>query len=738
MHASREDGRAGALATPLLLAAIAVSSIILRTWFSSEVLPPPPRMQGETTQAYRYARMISEGLPVPSTDTLVMHPGGMDTSENSIFEEYAAGWLHRITGGPFDRFIRWFCLILPVTGIFGLYLWLRETGSGRRTALLGAHIYGFMLPALLRTRGESLYRETLALPVLMMLLWAVERSTRAADARRALPSSIAAAVLLAVACASWKVTGFISAGMLFYILVRRTRAGTPLPAVLLPAAAQLACAALVPHMVHDGAILSAASVVAAALAVSAVQRFTALPLLAALGAAAVTFLHVNPALAHVGEMIAAKLQFMFRHPADPALLSPDARLFWVAGYETPSAGQILLLFGPLLVVAAFGARKLWRRGPSLARWALPVSLAAYLVMDRLHVLLAVAVIPAMLETIRQRWRYPALALMVFLHSITVVPASGLLEGAGLPTSSSPSLLTETELEGFLGWTGRSVGQDEAVMCYWHISGFVSAYADRPVVTHTFFENSGNRATIQEFAARMFQEEDSLAAFMERHDARILVYQADFLLDRSTGGLMYLAGLTGPPEGCAAVLLHYRPEDLERFVPVFQGQSLRVFRLDGGEGVETAPGILFEERFDGLFADYDRALAVVADPSGTAWSLAMTGRRNGAPDLLSAALLLTAGSGGARDDATGILQELVMLHLDDRYPIDALTGDFRTYLEAFGPDPLLRMDLARLQLQAGQHREALEEIAEAVEEAPWLLTAEEFSDLVSLLPGGGGV
>jgi len=108
MRAFPEGLSGRALSQSILLLAAILSALLMRYWFSTGILPPPPRMQGETTQAYRYASMIAEGGTVPAVDSLVMHPAGFETAENSIFEEYIAGGLHRFAfrGMPFDSYLR--------------------------------------------------------------------------------------------------------------------------------------------------------------------------------------------------------------------------------------------------------------------------------------------------------------------------------------------------------------------------------------------------------------------------------------------------------------------------------------------------------------------------------------------------------------------------------------------------------------------------------------------------------
>jgi len=720
MQGSLPERAAPALPTALILTGLLVAAYLMRSWFAGWILPPPPRMQGETTQAWRYSLLVAEGRPIPAVDSLVMYPEGMATGENSIFEEYIVGYAYRLVGGDFGSFVRFFCLAFPLLAIPGLFLWMHAAGFDRRSSLLASLMYGVFLPAMLRARGESLYRETVAIPLLVFAFAFSEAALRERGGGvRAAAASAASGVLLLLSLACWKVSAFVSTVLLFYLLCRRASGTGSRSAVAGPAVAQIGASALLSHMRADSALTSPATALAAVLLLSLAVRGRTMVLVGLSAAALAAVFGGSPATGHVTAVLAAKARFLMRHPADPLMLSPDARLFWVSGYETPAPGELILLFGLPLLLAAFGAGRLWRRGDSLLRWFLPVSLAGYLVFDRLHVFLALAILPAIVGVIRGvRWRAVAVAAAIGLQSFLVLPLSGLLDSAGLHPGGSPSLLSERELGSLLDWLGRSTSPGQAVMSYWHISGMISAYADRPVVTSTFFENSANRRRIEELAGRLFGPEDSLASFMVAERCSLLVYQADFALDRSPAGVMYLAGRTSIPEGSAAWRMQYEPDSLRRFGLVFQGPSLRVFRLGAGHA-GFPPQVLFEERFRSLFGDYDAALAATEDPFGTAIRLASAGRENGAPDLLSAALVLACGSTGTADDATGILQELVRLHLASRYSMDKLAGDFAVYLGRFGPDPDLRADLGQLYEEAGMPQEALTQYRLALQEMPGL-------------------
>lgn len=689
------------------------AALALRTFFAQNVMPPPERMQGEATQAYRYALMVSRGEGIPRIDPLAMYPEGFPTGQNSLFEEYLAGFLHRVVGGGFDGFIRWFCLVFPLLAMPGLFLWSRAADLPARTALTASALYGILLPAMLRARGGSLYRETVAIPILVFLGWALEKALGKGTGRAAW--SAAAGVLLFAALASWKVAGFLSAFLFLYLLFRRTPAG---PGVLLPlGAAQLGASMILSHMRHDGALLSPGSLLAAALMLSCIpaRGFRGAARWLGVGAAALSALLLPGSGGHVAAVALAKARFLFRHPGDPTLMSPDARLFWVGGYTSPTPGEFLWLFGVPGILAAAAARRFLHtvRGSLLAAF-IPLALAGFLFFDRLHVFLAVAAAPAAAMAFRRSALLPVVFLLAGTQTLLAPRLAQALEGAGLGFRPGASLLTDGELDDYLQWTA-STEPGDGFLAYWHLSGLTSAYAGRPTVLHTFFENRHNRRRIQEFASTLYGTEEDLAAFMERNRAEYLVYQADFMLDLSWQGAAYLGGVVSPPETCAAYLLHYRPGSLERLAPVWQGWSIRVFRLDG-EAVDLPQNPLFRERYRG-FMDYDAALAATADPVGAGLSLASAGMASGDPERVSAGLLLMSRDPFAvpAGAAVGPLQFLVHAHLEGAYGIMELEEDFLGYLDRWGPDPEIRLDLVRLLERSGLRDEAVRQYGLAVSE-----------------------
>lgn len=683
-----------------------VAALSFRSYFSLIVMPPPQLMQGEATQAYRYSEMVSRGEGIPRVDAMAMHPEGFPTGQNSIFEEYIAGWLHRLLGGDFDSFMRIFCLVFPLLVIPGIYLWTGAAGFTRRTALSAAALYGILLPAILRARGESLYRETVALPILVFLGWSLEKALRA-DTRKLLPAA-ASGVLMFAALASWKVAGFLAVFIFGYLLFSRS-AGRDRAAVVALGTAQLTASLVLPHMRHDTAILSPASVLAAFALISVLlpeQRQKALPWAGVIVAAAAALLLPGEA-GHVTAVALAKIRFLFRHPSDPLLLSPDARLFWVGGYTSPTPGEFIWLFGPLFIAAIPGMSLFFRQ--ARGRLILPflfVSLAGYLFFDRLHVFLAVALAPILALSARRRFLLPAVFIIAGAQSVFAPSLGRFLSETGFSFRPGASLLTDSEASEYLQWVREESDPDGAFLAYWHVSGMTSAYGARPTILHTFFENRRNRLNIISFSESLFGSPGELVSFMEERDARYIVYQADFLLDRSWQGAAYLGGVVSPDDSCAAFLMHYEPGRLERLALVWQGASIRVFELDGN-AVATPDNPLFIPRYRPFF-DYETALASVSDPVGTALALGSSGMEHRDPDAVSAALLMLSGNpaGVPSEASIGLLQFLLEAHMACAYDILDLEGDFEAYLSAWGPDRDIRLDLVRLLERAGLRERAL--------------------------------
>lgn len=698
MRASAE--RLNSKTTLIILMLLMAGGYLFRTVFAQSVMPPPARMQGETTQAYRYTSMISEGKGIPAVDSLVMRPSGMRTGENSIFEEYIAGGIHRVTGGDLTEFLTLFCRLFPLLLMPLIYFWMSRMGFSTVESLFGALIYAVILPALLRTRGESFYRETVALPLIFSAL-ALADLSRGREGRNALFLSSAGAVALFCSLAAWKVTGFVTFGLFLWLIFSGAERRTVIPF----SASQIIASLLLSHMQHDNALVSPSTVLACFAVINVLFKKEWVKWAAPFASVLAALLFPSGSTGHVTSVILAKFKFFFSHPENPLLLSPDARLFWVSGYTSPAPAQIMFLFLPALFGAVAGWRVFRKRaGNSLLFWTLPVSIVGYLLFDRLHVLLAAAVIPVVISSLRgKKFLMPAAVLLFGAQSMFAPELATAIAGTGLEFQGSASLLGDRELDDLLDW---AQGREETVLCYWHLSGLLSAYSSTPVVTHTFFENAENRRSIIEYAERVYSSEEEMIQFMEGKNAHFLIYQADFVFDLTPQGLLYLAGFTEVPDGSLAIRLHYYPESLDRLVPVWQGPSIRVFELDGTP--ETLQRhVLWEPRYGSFINSAETAFSTLMAPVETGLYFANSGIADSNQDKLSAALLLFSLSPEEvpADASIEMLQRVIAAYLSGNYDMEYLALDFEAYLNAWGPDPQARLDLIHLLRAEGMNSRA---------------------------------
>ncbi|MCK5065133.1 MAG: hypothetical protein KAQ97_07620, partial [Candidatus Fermentibacteraceae bacterium] len=201
------------------------------------------------------------------------------------------------------------------------------------------------------------------------------------------------------------------------------------------------------------------------------------------------------------------------------------------------------------------------------------------------------------------------------------------------------------------------------------------------------------------------------------------YQADFLFDRSYTGLSYLAGLTDIPSDAVALEMHYDPSSLDSLALVFQGPSLRIFRMGGIEDISRRE-FLFENRYSQCYDSYDSARALLADPRSASGYLADAGVEMNDPNMLSAALLLGVSSGGPQDVTQMMLNDLIQMYIQERYNLDYLAEDIETFMYWCGSVTELRLLLARLYLSDARYADAIHQYNIVLEEDPGNVEAAE--------------
>ncbi|KAF0126055.1 MAG: hypothetical protein FD189_1392 [Elusimicrobia bacterium] len=563
----------------------------------------------ESAFQYRYAKMVSEGLPVPEIDEAAQFPeGARPREEFTLGMELLSGGLYRLLfgggqGPPFHVYLTWFISFytsLTLLAVYGLGLAL---GGGRAGGLLAAFFYVSARISWARAVNGFNY-EDFALPLLFGGLAFFIGAMKEEGHRRTV-YSVLSALLTAAALAGWHFSRFyllvFAAAAAAVLLTRRDgdRALAPLAGAL---AASVIAALSVPVLRAGGLLLSPPLILLAALAAAlyAGRAFGLPP-----GRRAVVFLGAAALLAasaallpgadareysHVYSLFAEKVRFLLAKPADPLLLPFEARVLWVEALETPGLHDwftwlsVLLPLGlpPFLYEA-------WRlRGGAPAHRFLFFALtAAFLLASFFAVrmflfgafFLAVcsAAWPEMLKrTAAALGRKKTAALAAACLALAL--ASDLLAYGLKPRPGSPPTFYRGDVKTLVEWARANTGKDEPFLGNLGASAALLAYADRPTVINPKFETRRLRDKFERFARALFESERELHALCLEYGASYFIHENHFVLDGSKKSFRYLAGNLRLPADSAAYRMQFDPGSLNLFAPAHQTSTFRVYKV----------------------------------------------------------------------------------------------------------------------------------------------------------------
>ncbi len=623
----------------------------------------------ESAQRFRYVEMVAEGKEIPAIDARMQAPDGYPTRSDTIGQEILYGTLarHRPEDWSVARFTRVLTRVIAASAVIPM-VWLAFVATRRRdAALLAGLLYGLALPVAERGNGAVLFREDLAVPVLLMHLAAVGGWARSPHWARAL----LAGVLLAGSMLLWKVTTFYALMLLVFLAtawwVRGTEPGRVGDAVLMMFG-PVAIASVAPwSLKHDQFLTSTPALVAGGLAFAAflAARVPRLPpLLGSLLVVGVVIwgrllLPVESAYAHAWETIVAKTTSFDSKPLDPTELSFHARHYWTGNYESPTLRRLVRDWPFLVAVAIPGVFALvaeLRRGgapwpgklpppptgllegdgPSepmspllswFVLWLVAGFLASYLLFVKLTLWAAVALAllgavgwsyPRRLRKTRRLLAVPFIAL-VALHGLGVVPGLDAILYRDVARSDADAVsevvvFPPDGFEELVTWMGENTGEDEAILASFQLSPFLLTYVDRPTVLHCFFEGD-LLPRLQEIITARFSDEATLAEAARRYGATWYVHEAQFPLRTDPRmSQRYVAGAMEWPKGSVSVAMSWAPERLEHFDLAWENDWFRVFRvLPEGQRANnrvrsTTRPLWSRPLFTGLFGDPIRGLS----------------------------------------------------------------------------------------------------------------------------------
>jgi hypothetical protein len=109
------------------------------------------------------------------------------------------------------------------------------------------------------------------------------------------------------------------------------------------------------------------------------------------------------------------------------------------------------------------------------------------------------------------------------------------------------------------------------------------YTGRPIVLNSQFENTGIRRRYRRFLEALYADDEmALWEFAREFGADYIFINRNFATRLGPGSLAYQAGISGPLAlDMNVVRLHFQPEGLDRFQPVYDNERYRIFQVMPG-------------------------------------------------------------------------------------------------------------------------------------------------------------
>lgn len=594
----------------------------------------------ESALFFRRIRTVEETGRMPEHDVALQAPEGVRTAEvDTVGIEPLFARLQRLLpdAWPMEARCRWVALLWFSLSIPLIGLWIAaETGSVW-AAWLTAAWYAVSAAAVMRSTGQELQHENVALPLLLGHLALDALARRTAAHRLFLGAAAGSALLLALALASWDLVQYYLALLLVAGIVRAVREkpddaarGTTIWAAL--CVALTATAWLNPYYRAHGfwtsPVLFGFWGVLASRFVARAWPVPSRRVLRIAHAACLTLIVLGPMLlavglgarygssyAHFADLLWAKLRFLNSKPDDPGLLTFTQRIMWTPSLHSatgPMTAALFPLMGPLTFVAIL-LGCLRRKAVVQAFWRVAffcsVSWLFYILFVRFHVFVALfsaALFGLWAAGTKNRSFLVRLLVGVVLSFAVMGEAYWVLAHAAAWGRSN---VYYRELRELTEWM-RVNGNGEPVLANFGVSASILAYGDCPVVLHPKFENEALRGKVRAYAETLFGDsETAFRDLAEGWGARWYVYAMGEFSSRSPELQMrYMVNALNPPETAPARSFEFAPHALTRFDRTWGNRKYRVFRIRTKADERRAEAFADEARTELEHGRLDRAEA----------------------------------------------------------------------------------------------------------------------------------
>lgn len=570
----------------------------------------------EAAFQYRVIRWIAANEQIPRIDRDSQWPEGIDTwRELAVGGEYLIGSSYRLWSvlrpqTPLHVFVIAFtCFFssLAVVCVFGLAFAMTRSSFA---ALAGAAVYAFAGASF--DRLGTVQHEYIAVPFLFASLWCLLSDRR--PLRDAWLSAVAAGIFLLAGLLCWHMTSLyllcVVTALLFSVLLLRNdsavnlviRVGCMYVPVLIGAMS-------FPLLLNTALYRSWAVLLAMPLFLWAILRkamvgqkmrtiLVVLGVMAVVGIAAAGWGREN--YGHAWAVLAAKLQFPFGKPADPAMLSFDARALWYPEFDTM---PVHYLFSGLFLAFPLGlaglvllSARAFRRGDApgifLACFGLGmIILGALLFRLRVFSIFLLAVLAAVAWTWLQRipmqrrslrvGHAVSLGALLLLHAVNGVLYERAPWHMPLPARTDeqygPFYYPRDHVE-LVEWIRSNTASNAVFMGDFEFLPLVLVYAGRRTNMQPKFEVPSMRRKFEVYSSLLFGEDaGAWQQFLDRNETDYVLLAAPTVLSDGVDSLRYIANRLDLPRSSVAYRWHFRPWSVPGWQLVFRNRYYQVFK-----------------------------------------------------------------------------------------------------------------------------------------------------------------
>ncbi|MEO0110423.1 MAG: tetratricopeptide repeat protein [candidate division WOR-3 bacterium] len=549
--------------------------------------------------------MISEGKKIPVIDKKIHHPEGLRVrSLIHLTEDWVIGKSYRIfikffPKVSFTDYLKYFVSIFSSLSVIIIFFFASSFWGNKFSGILSAFFYAIGLPSFWRVTGNYL-REEFALPFLFLSLYLFFLGLKE---KRKGALFFLSGLSLTIGLITWHLSQFFfslfALFLIFLFFFGREIVEDSFKYLFFFLIPILIAGLFWEPLASKYFLLSFPVITSLWLGLISLKKglhklFALLPL-PLFFLFRFLFPRYFQEYAHVFETIFAKIIYLGKKPADPALLSFSARAIWLGPFSSPGplsfAFSLLIPF--LLSLISFLYllfRPQAKENKLFLSFFFILFTILYLLVIRLEVFFFFFVALAIGGNwllIKKRWGSAILIIGLLLEGYKVINYQNLFNKYYFKLSAewqTKPTAYGRDWEALRDWVERNVKGEEGILADVDISAMLLAYTERPIVIQPIYEKKEARDRVLECLSSFYKSEEEFFSLLKRYQISYIIYQKDFLLDNTKEGVRYLTDNLKVKKNSVAYLMHCQPESLKRLSLLYQTNTFRIYRvLREGEG-----------------------------------------------------------------------------------------------------------------------------------------------------------